>query len=388
MGDKNSEVPAFDNMEMDKEKFIEFLKYPQNKRHIVEFLEKTYKHLEREQIERAINRLMHEHECELEGATPYYKPGHIGSLMYQYLNMTGVEHAYASSLQHTKASITKTVQQKVNEINTLLRGVGGFNRQIKTSFSRNAVLYLEQDDPRYNQRDRVVFTVNLANFELKNPVSEDAEEQLLDDGRTLRRVSWDDAVNTLSEIVSNTGLKPKYVRNDKNSCFLSMKQDLLHKNCKQPDEYFEFTLRYVSENEKAGLLEEYRRTIENYHSQIADLKREQNKFMLNKTRKNMIEEKVGILESDLEFYQATTPNPEEMDAGLVFSIYVNSLKDYGVTKDKMQYIMTKFILGASNIAVEKSMDQQLNSDFNNVKDICQHLEKGKVAVVKVDKKAS
>jgi hypothetical protein len=45
-----------------------------------------------------------------------------------------------------------------------LRGVGGFNRQIKASFSRSATLYLEQEDPRNVHRERVIFTVNLADF--------------------------------------------------------------------------------------------------------------------------------------------------------------------------------------------------------------------------------
>src|SRR5690606_3777313 len=121
-----------------KVRLVDFLQYPRDKRKMTEFLEETYKAYEQESVDRAINRVIHEHNVETQGSTPYYKPGHIGSLMYEYLNMVGVEAAFVSGLQHTKSSMTKTVQNRVDEINTLLRGVGGFNRQIKASFSRSA----------------------------------------------------------------------------------------------------------------------------------------------------------------------------------------------------------------------------------------------------------
>jgi hypothetical protein len=50
-----------------------------------------------------------------------------------------------------------------------------------------------------------------------------------------------------------------------------------------------------------------------------------------------------------------------MDNGLVFSISVNTLKDYSITKDKMQVIMTKYILALSKVAIDKAMDQQLSN---------------------------
>ncbi len=375
------------NMKNDKEKFLEFLKSPGNKRYLMQYLTDSYTKLEREEIDRAISRQKYEHDSQLEGATAWHKPGHIGSLMYEHLNMSGVENAYSSSLQHTKASITKTVQQRVNEINTLLRGVGGFNRQIKSSFSRSAVLYLEQDDPKYDHRDRVVFTINIADFELRNPVNDSARENLTDDGRTLQRVSWDDAVNMLSGIISNTGLKPKYVKNDKNSNRLIMKQELLPKTAKQPDEYFEFKLQYVSEEIKEEIKNEYENKLCQYGDKIEELKREKRKKFIGASSRKLIDEEIEIIESDKELFEATTPNPDEMDTGLVFSIYVNSMKDYGVTKDKMQYIMTKFILAASNVAIDRPMDKQLDQGGPD-SNLADPIEEGKIAVMKVEKKAS
>jgi hypothetical protein len=355
------------DIEVDREKIVDFLRYPKNKRMLTEYLEDTYKKFEREEVERTIAKQQYEYDSEMQGATDYHKPGHIGSLMYQYLNMVGVESAYVSGLQHTKASMTKTVQQKVDEINTLLRGVGGFNRQIKSSFSRSASLYLEQEDPRAPHRERVIFTVNIADFELKHPLDESGEHELTEDGRSLRRLVWDEAFNTVSEIISNTGLKPKYVRNNKNDCSLEMRQYLIKRSDKLPDEYFEFDLKHVNEAKRQEMEVEYAQKIEDFEANLADCEERLNKRWISKRERKSIENEMDIIQADYELFLATTPNPSQMDTGLIFSIYVNTLKDYSVTKDKMQVIMTKFILALSSIAVDKSLDEQINRDFKGGK---------------------
>src|SRR5258706_103593 len=76
-----------EQFEKDKGNLIDFLQYPRDKRRLTDFLEDTYKKYEEESVERTINRAKHEHESEQQGATPWHKPGHIGSLMYEYLNM-------------------------------------------------------------------------------------------------------------------------------------------------------------------------------------------------------------------------------------------------------------------------------------------------------------
>jgi len=349
--------------EEDKVRLVDFLKYPREKRKLTDFYEESYKQLEKEAVERSMQKMAHEHSSELEGSTPWHKPGHIGPLMYQYLNMVGVENAFASGLQHTKSSMTKTVQQKVDEINTLLRGVGGFNRQIKASFSRSAAVYLEQEDPRNKHRERVIFSVNLGEFELRYPLDETAGDQVVEDGRTMRRMVWDEAVNTLCEIVSNTGMKPKYVKNDKNSCLFSMKQYLLSQHDPQPDEYFAFELKYVNEAAKKQMEKEYYEVIAGFDAKIVELKKKVKSFFVGRKSKKAFEYELKTMESDKEFYVATHPDPKEIDTGLVFSIFVNTMKDYSITKDKMQVIMTKYILALSSIAVDKSMDQQVNTVY-------------------------
>lgn len=361
--DNDPDYASPERYEQDKVRLVDFLQYPRDKRKLTEFLEETYKGYEKETVERLINRVAHEHDVEMQGSTPYYKPGHIGSLMYQYLNMTGVENAFVSGLQHTKSSMTKTVQQRVDEINTLLRGVGGFNRQIKASFSRSAVVYLEQEDPRNKHREKVIFTVNLGDYELRFPLDESANERTVEDGRTLRRMVWDEAVNTLAEIVSNTGMKPKFVKNDKNSCIFTMRQYLLSENENMPDEYFTFDLRHVNEEHRQKLVAEYQAEIAKFDAQIAKLEKQIKSWFIGGGKRAALKSRLYEVKADRDFYIGTHADPREMDTGLVFSISVNTLKDYSITKDKMQVIMTKYILALSTIAVDKSLDQQVNTVY-------------------------
>jgi hypothetical protein len=361
--DSDYDYASPERFEGDKSQLIDFLKYPKEKRKMTDFMEDVYKQFEMESVERTMSRVVHEHQSELEGATPWHRPGHIGPLMYEYLNMIGVESAFVSGLQHTKSSMTKTIQQKVDEINTLLRGVGGFNRQIKASFSRSAVVYLEQEDPHNTHRERVIFTINLGDYELRYPLDEYSADEVVEDGRTLRRMVWDEAVNTLSEIVSNTGMKPKYVKNDKNSCRFSMKQYLLsdHENC--PDEYFAFELKYLNEETREQMIQEYNAGLNKINRKITKAKQKMNSFLISSKKRERLQIELEVLEKDKDFFIATSPDPDQIDTGLIFSIYVNTMKDYTITKDKMQVIMTKYILALSCIAVDKSMDQQVNTVY-------------------------
>ncbi|GAH54040.1 unnamed protein product, partial [marine sediment metagenome] len=111
-------------LKVDKEKLAKFLRHPKDKRKYHNFLAETFIDYESEDVQRIIERVKSEHKSELRGAKPHYKPGHIGPLVYEHLNMTGVEDAFASGIAETKSSMVKTVQQKSDDINTIMRGLG------------------------------------------------------------------------------------------------------------------------------------------------------------------------------------------------------------------------------------------------------------------------
>jgi len=360
--DEQAELEPED-FESDEARLVEFLKYAKEKRKMTDFMEETFKAYEKESVDRQINKEIHQHDIELAGSTPWHKAGHIGPLMHEYLNMVGVEAAFVSGLQHTKSSLTKTVQQRVDEINTLLRMVGGFNRQIKASFSRSAVVYLEQEDPKSCHRENVIFTINLSDIELRYRMDESANDEVVEDGRTLRRLVWDEAVNTLAEIVSNTGMKPKYVKNDKNNGVIVMRQHLLHSESEVPDEFFDFELKYIHEDSRDQMTADYVEAVNQFDQVIEKAQKKMKFFLTGPEQRKVLRKKLDEARYAREFYVATNPDPREMDNGLVFSIKVNTLKDYSITKDRMQFIMTRYILALSRIAVDKSSDQQVNTVY-------------------------
>ena len=127
--------------------------------------------------------------------------------------------------------------------------MSGFTKNIRPDLARSVVLYLEQEDPQRRHREKVVCAVNLGDFELHFPSNTQEPEQSTADGRTVRRKMWDEAVRALTLIVSENGLNPRYVRNDKNKCRLSLKQDSIESPDKIPDEFYSMELYYLSEFE-------------------------------------------------------------------------------------------------------------------------------------------
>ena len=39
--------------------------------------------------------------------------------------------------------------------------------QLKSCFARSTVVFLEQEDPKFAYRERLIFSINLPNYELK-----------------------------------------------------------------------------------------------------------------------------------------------------------------------------------------------------------------------------
>jgi len=187
-------------------------------------------------------------------------------------------------------------------------------------------------------------------------------EEELEDERDKDRLIWDYTVNILSEIISNTGLKPKYVKNDKNRFHLEMYRKLLAKNEPWPDEYFIFTLDYMDKEALVSNIEEYEATLTGLEEKINALKQSLNGWG-GKSKKARIQNEIYKLEEEKTLYIASTPDPREIDPGLLLEIKISTSKDYTLTKDKVQSIMTKFILALSNIAVDRSMDSQLMTDY-------------------------
>lgn len=228
---------------------------------------------------------------------------------------------------------------------------GGISSHMSADLARSAVIYMQQEDPKRRHREKIACAVNLGDFELRYPATSE-EEKLADDGRTVRRKMWDEAVHALLRITSQTGLNPKFVRNDKNSCRLTVMQDQMNVSSPEqlPDEFFTMELFYCSEFELERRKLEYVKKIDNYAFTISNLKRALFDWKTPKAKKLEAQAKIESLEREKQFYIATTPDPREMDGGLIFKIELLTLKEYGVTKEKLKSILSRYMEELSKVA--------------------------------------
>lgn len=369
---KGPQKPWDPEMEEAGEQFVSFLKDPANKRKLEEFVIHTFKQMESDRVDEIKARVENERRVDnSHRMTEFHKPGNIAPLMSEDLNMTNTERAYVRALQSTQKNLERTVEDRVEEINRLLSGIGGMNSQLKSCFARSTVVFLEQDDPKHSFRERLTFSIHLPKYELKSDWGREegesfasgaphkkgsqkgSQKSVSKDGRTAIQMTWDNAVNALAAIIETAGLKPKYCKNDRNYGQFVMKQDLRN-HYRLPDEYFSLTLDYNTDEKIEELKTSYNKIISNYNKKLAALEKKlrgyhpesqsQSLLKLRQTHMDMLSER--------DFFVASVPDPNQLDEGLVFLIEVSSLKDYHIVKDKMQSIMTKFILHLSTIAAK------------------------------------
>ncbi|MCC7440316.1 MAG: hypothetical protein IT285_01705 [Bdellovibrionales bacterium] len=367
-------VPADASPEMRQaaDDFVGFLKDPNQKQALTDFIVKTYREYESERVGRLQAQIEHEHEIDSQRLAPFHQSGNITPMVAKDLGMAETEAAFARSLRHTHKSLIKTVEDRVEETNRLLAGIGGFSSQLKSCFARSTVVFLEQDDPRHSYRERLVFSIHLPHYELKRSwadapaaaapramkpgagpsVSPGARRDGgPGDGRTPMQATWDDAVNALAAIIQSAGLKPKYCKNDRNYGRFVMKQDLQTSHV-LPDEYFSLTLDYNTNEKIREMGESYNKVLRGYDKKIEKLEPKLSRWPKDSNEPAFLthRKRVQGLINERNYFVATVPDPNQLEEGLLFLIEVSTLKDYHIVKDRMQSIMTKFILHLSKIA--------------------------------------
>ncbi|MEK6578207.1 MAG: hypothetical protein AABZ55_03190 [Bdellovibrionota bacterium] len=372
---KGPAKPWEPEMDAAADDYVKFLKDSSIKQNLKDFIVKNYKEFETANLNKLQNRMEHEKEVNSQSSDENHDPGNLSPLLSETMNMHEAEYAYVRAIKSTKRNLVRSLDEKVEEINRLLAGIGGFSSQLKSCFARSTVVFLEQEDPKRPFRERLVFSINLPNYELKTPYNRSnepkpkskakAEMEPFQDGRSPLQATWDDAVNALAHIIASTGLKPKYCKNDRHFGRFAMKQDLRHTS-HLPDEYFSFTLDYNTQEKINEMIKPYEKIVYKYDRQIEKLSKklawythdsESSRYLvLKKQYLRMLEER--------DYFVATTPDPRQLEEGLLFLIEVSTLKDYHVVKDRMQSIMTKYILHLSMIAArEAEMDPDMEYEM-------------------------
>lgn len=356
-------------MEEAGDEFVEFLKNSEGKKALHEFLMETFKRFEAEKLSQAKARYENERKVDSQKMEEFHSPGNIAPIMAETFNMFDSEKAFARGLTATKKNLVRSLEDRVEEINNLLAGLGGFSSQLKSCFARSTVVFLEQEDPKHSFRERLIFSVNLPSYELKRNWAKSVEatekkkfiakkkpevaDGEFEDPRTPLVATWDDAVNSLAQIIAATGLKPKYVKNDRHYGRFVMKQDL-RSTAYLPDEYFSLTLDYNSQDKIKEMCQPYNVVVKDYEKKIKKLEKKLAGYATDSVspRYALLKKKYINMVQERDYFVGTTPDPNQLDEGLLFLIEVSTLKDYHIVKDRMQSIMTKYILHLSKIAMQ------------------------------------
>ena len=337
------------NLDGAAEDFVKFLQDSANKETLMNLFIDSYQKVENDRILDFEAKFLHEREIDTQGAEPGHIPGNITSILAPAFNMKDPEKTVARSIEATKRNLDRKIEERTEEINRLLAGIGGFSSQLKSCFARSTVVYFEEEDPQYSYRERIVFSIHLPNYELKGFKGEQTDEA----GRTSIQATWDDAVNGLAKIVESSGLKAKYCKNDKNYGQYTIKQDL-RAGGELPDEYFSIILDYMTEEKIIETAKAYNKVVKNYDEKIAKLEKKLNKCSTQSIKYQLLKKKYSAMVQEKNFFVGTVPDPGQIGEGLLLYIDVSTLKDYHIVRDKMQSIMTKFVLHLSKVATEEA----------------------------------
>jgi len=254
---------------------------------------------------------------------------------FQYPREKKKLNRFLKEIRTHRPSYSRNSHQRINELNSILNCIVGFNKKLGLTFSAgtSTVICLEHEDLMNPGREKIGVFVNLGDF---------------DPSDSLGSQQWNKAVNMLSEVVSCAGLKPKYIKNDGNNFVFTMRQYLLSSCEKVPDEFFTFELRYTSSQSNKALIQQYIKVIRKYDFQILKHKRKLSSWFLGTHSKKKLSEKIHQLEYERNFYIGTKPDPREIGAGLILSVSANTLQNYAVTRDKIHKILGRYIQAVSS----------------------------------------
>src|SRR5262249_1079671 len=132
--------------------------------------------------------------------------------------------------------------------------------------------------------------------------------------RSAMQVTWDNSVNALAQIIESTGLKPKYVKNDRHFGRFVMKQDLMHGN-HLPDEYFSFTLDYNTAEKIKEMTGSYNRITAKYEKRLNSAARAMDRYPSDSKSSGYLKQKRKYLsiQADRDYFVGTTPDPNQLD---------------------------------------------------------------------------
>jgi hypothetical protein len=134
-----------------------------------------------------------------------------------------------------------------------------------------------------------------------------------------------------------------------------MKQDL-RSSSNLPDEYFSLTLDYNTKDRIQEMTQSYNKIVAKYEQNVRKWSKSVSRYPSDSTSPRYVakKKKLASVLQERDYFVGTVPDPNNLDEGLLFLIEVSTQKDYHIVKDRMQSIMTKFILHLSKIAEKEA----------------------------------
>ncbi len=236
-----------------------------------------------------------------------------------------------------------------------------FSSTVTTDLTKEAVIYLESDDTDRPFRERVVLALNIADYHLKEPHT---TSLLVDDGREAARAIWDEAATKLLQTVEHFGLGAKFVKNFRNNYRLVVAQDavgvvqdytddhsVLDVQNDRPDEYFQFNLVYWSAFDLERQRLNYVKRVDSFSEKIIAERRKLASWKCQTVlgrlffpqRKADLEKLIVRLEQRRDNFLACTPDPRELDSGLILQCDVVTLKEFQLIKQKLCPILKTYL---------------------------------------------
>jgi hypothetical protein len=114
-------------------------------------------------------------------------------------------------------------------------------------------------------------------------------------------------------------------------------------------------LDYYTKEKIQDMCGPYQQVVSDFETKLKKLAKKLNQYPEETKTEKYLELKKKYLHlcQDRDFFIGTTPDPNQLDEGLLFLIEVSTLKDYHIVKDRMQSIMTRYILYLSKIAAKE-----------------------------------
>lgn len=254
-----------------------------------------------------------------------------------------------SDIDFSQSNQKIEMKSKIENVQTFLKVSDKFGNKLNSIISRSSLVYLEQRDPYCEDHQKSIFSLNIRGVNLVSDLDKNHSDFVFSNRSSCENGMWDSIVGTFLEIISGSGLKLSYVKNDKNHYVFSMRQYFLTAGDHLPiqNEYFSFEIRYFNQDNKKELVSKYLNKLRDYNLNARKCGQKIKSWIVSHSQKGQWESRLNQIKKEQNFFKLSQVNPQDLNDGLVFTIKLNTGFGSSLVKDKMREILFKFLIDVS-----------------------------------------